>query len=305
MWHASCCPAVPAVCCSATRALCSPWRAKSFVLALFPTSIHAREKKSPWKPNHCLRWNQDWKLSQVLAFHVLSSAQAQCFVTQTQAMYKYNLRQSRSRREWISQHGVTVWEQLSIFRHDGLHSAEVIYLVSMLLLRNTIRWIHTWGCKMCNSLTAFKDMGWTPPASSLAPCSHFFLAAFILDNAHPGGTQQNKSVTHKEETMNMKQAKCSWFWCIWGSFPWVNTTEILEWLLLVMKALKMCLIKTQTFMQGFTGFFKADDIEEKQFFFVNLLFYTLRGSERLALWFLYTVIRWLFLHSLKTCKCVR
>ena len=36
-----------------------------------------------------------------------------------------------------------------------------------------------------------------------------FLAAFILDNAHPGGTQQNKSVTQKEETMNMKQAKRS------------------------------------------------------------------------------------------------
>lgn len=75
---------------------------------------------------------------------------------------------------WISQHGVTVWEQLSIFRHDGLHSAEVIHLLSTLLLRNTIRWVYTRGCKMCNSLTAFKTMGWTPPASPLAPCSHFF-----------------------------------------------------------------------------------------------------------------------------------
>ena len=160
--------------------------------------------------------------------------------------HKYNLRQYRSRRKQISQHGVTVSEQLSIFRHDVLHCAGVIYLVSMLLLRNTRRCIHTGGHKMCNSLTAFKNSGWTPP-TLLAPCSHFFLAAFISDNAHPGGTQQNKSVTRKEETMNMKQAKCSWFWCIWGSFPWVNTTKILEQLLLVMKALRRCLIKRQTF----------------------------------------------------------
>lgn len=63
-------------------------RAKSFVLPLFPISRHAREKKSHWKPNHFLRWNQDLKLSQVLAFQasVLSGAQAQCFVTQVQAM---------------------------------------------------------------------------------------------------------------------------------------------------------------------------------------------------------------------------
>ena len=59
------------------------------------------------------------------------------------------------------------------FRHDVLHCAEVIYLVSMLLLRNTIRWIHTRGCKMCNSLTAFKNIGWTPP-TLLSPYSHFF-----------------------------------------------------------------------------------------------------------------------------------
>lgn len=141
--------------------------------------------------------------------------------------HKYNFRQYRSRREQISQHGVTVLEQLSIFRHDVLHCAGVIYLVSVLLLRNTIRWIHTRGCKMCNSLTAFKKH-WVNSPHSICSLFSFFLAAFILDNAHPGGTQQNKSVTHKEETMNMKQAKCSWSWCIWGSSPWVNTTKILE-----------------------------------------------------------------------------
>lgn len=168
--------------------------------------------------------------------------------------HKYNLRQYRSRRERISQHGVTVWEQLSTFRHDVLHCADVSYLGSVLLWRNTIRWIRTRGRKTCHSPAAFKSVGWTPP-TLLAPSSHFFLAAFILDNAHPGGTQQNKSVTHKEETMNMKQAKRSWFWCIWGSLPWVNTTKILERLLPVMKALRRCLIKRQTFMQGFTGIF--------------------------------------------------
>lgn len=48
-----------------------------------------------------------------------------------------------------------------------------------------------------------------PPLSHACSPFSFFLAAFILDNAHPGGTQQNKSVTQKEETMNMKQAKRS------------------------------------------------------------------------------------------------
>lgn len=216
--------------------------------------------------------------------------------------HKYNLRQYRSRRERISQHGVIVSEQLSIFRHDVLHCAEVTYLVGMLLLRNTIRWIHTWGCKMCNSLTAFKNIGWTPP-TLLTPCS-LFLAAFILDNAHPGGTQQNKSVTHKEETMNMKQAKCSWFWCIWGSFPWVNTPKILERLLLVMKALRRCLIKKPDLYTGIYRIFLSWWYWRKALFFVNLLFYTLRGSDRLAWCFFYAAIRQFFLNSLKTCNCV-
>lgn len=215
--------------------LCAPHaepiiRAKPFVAPLFPTSVHAREKKSHWKRNHSLRWNQDLKLLQVLALHapVLSSAQAQCFVMQAQAMAAQVQLKTIQKEKRVD---FTAWSHCLgaafYFRHDGLHSAEVIYWVSILLLRNSIRWIHTWRCKMYNSLTAFKNMGWTPPASPLAPCSHFFLEAFILDNEHPGGTQRNKSVTHKEETMNMKQAKCSWFWCIWGSFPWVNTTEIL------------------------------------------------------------------------------